>query len=109
VIPEGVGVNIHFTNPDPGEVKMLAAAGFRWVRMDFVWKQTEPERGKYDFSSYDILLKALDEYHIRPLFILDYSHNLYDNDRAPYTDAGRRAFATWAAAAVQRYRGPWIF
>ncbi|MBC8030231.1 MAG: cellulase family glycosylhydrolase [Pyrinomonadaceae bacterium] len=104
-IPEAVGVNIHFTNPDPGEVKMLAAAGFRWVRMDFVWKQTEVERGKYDFSTYDHLLKSLDEHHIRPLFILDYSNTLYDNDRAPYTAAGRRAFANWAAAAVQRYRG----
>lgn len=104
-IPEGLGVNIHFTNPDPGEVKMLAAAGFRWVRMDFVWKQTEVEKGKYDFSAYDNLLKALDQHQIRPLFILDYSNTLYDNDRAPYTDAGRRAFATWAAAAVQHYRG----
>lgn len=104
-IPESFGVNIHFTNPDPGEIKMLAAAGFRWVRMDFVWKATEPERGRYDFSSYDHLLKSLDEYHIRPLFILDYSNTLYDNDRAPYTEAGRRAFAAWAAAAVARYRG----
>jgi len=104
-IPDGMGVNIHFTSPDPGEVKMLAAAGFRWVRMDFVWKQTEQEKGKYDFSTYDTLLKALDEHQIRPLFILDYSNSLYDNDRAPYTDVGRKAFASWAAAAVQRYRG----
>jgi len=104
-VPEGFGVNIHFTNPDPGEVKMIAAGGFRWVRMDFVWKATEIERGKYDFSSYDTLLKALDEYHLKPLFILDYSNTLYDNDRAPYTAEGRRAFATWAAAAVYRYRG----
>lgn len=104
-IPEGLGVNIHFTNPDPGEVEMLAGAGFQWVRMDFVWKQTEVERGKYDFSSYDHLLKSLDERHIRPLFILDYSNTLYDNDRAPYTNTGRRAFAAWAAAAVERYRG----
>src|SRR5688572_2502942 len=104
-IPEGMGVNIHFTTPDPGEVKMLAAAGFRWVRMDFVWKQTEQVKGSYDFSTYDVLLKALDEYQIRPLFILDYSNALYDNDRAPYTEAGRLAFANWAAAAVKRYRG----
>jgi hypothetical protein len=25
-IPEGIGVNIHFTDPRPGEMKMLAAA-----------------------------------------------------------------------------------
>ena len=34
-VPEGLGVNIHFTDPRPGEMEMLAAAGFRWVRMDF--------------------------------------------------------------------------
>jgi hypothetical protein len=103
--PEALGVNIHFTDPQPGEVKMLAAAGFRWVRMDFVWQRTEVEKGKYDFSSYDGLLKALDEFKIRPLFILDYSHKFYDNDHAPFTDEGREAFATWAATAVRRYRG----
>jgi hypothetical protein len=105
VIPEPLGVNIHFTDPDPGEVRMLAAAGFRWVRMDFVWQQVEIDRGKYDFSAYDRLLSALDEYQIRPLFILDYSHKLYDNGRAPYTDEGRHAFAAWAAASVRRYSG----
>lgn len=104
-IPETLGVNIHFTDPQSGEVKMLAAGGFRWVRMDFVWQRTEVEKGKYDFSTYDRLLSALDEHHIRPLFILDYSNTLYDNDHAPYTDEGRHAFASWAAAAVRRYRG----
>ncbi len=29
----GLGVNIHFTDPKPGEIKMISAAGFRWVRM----------------------------------------------------------------------------
>ena len=31
-IRQGLGVNIHFTDPEPGEIKMIAAAGFRWVR-----------------------------------------------------------------------------
>jgi polysaccharide biosynthesis protein PslG len=103
--PQSLGVNIHFTEPQPGELKALAAAGFRWVRMDFVWQSTEVEKGKYDFSSYDRLLKALDEYQIRPLFILDYANTLYDSGRAPSSSEGRRAFASWAAAAVARYRG----
>jgi hypothetical protein len=75
------------------------------VRMDFVWQDTEAEKGKYDFSNYDQLLKALDEHHLRPLFILDYANKLYDNGRAPSSIEGRRAFASWAAAAVGRYRG----
>ena len=60
-IPQGLGVNIHFTDPQPGEVKMIADAGFRWVRMDFKWDATERERGRYDFAEYDRLMKALDE------------------------------------------------
>ena len=48
-IPAGFGVNIHFTDPRPGEMKMLAAAGFRWVRMDLKWDATESEPGRYDF------------------------------------------------------------
>jgi hypothetical protein len=104
-IPDALGVNIHFTDPKPGELAMLAAAGFRWVRMDFVWQSTETEKGKYDFSAYDRLMSALDEHQLRPLFILDYSNSLYDGDHAPFTREGRQAFATWAAAAVKRYRG----
>ena len=61
VVPEGLGVNIHFTDPRPGEMEMLAEAGFRWVRMDFAWGGTEREKGKYDFSAYDRLLAALEQ------------------------------------------------
>ena len=35
--PTGFGVNIHFTESQPDEIKMIATAGFRWVRMDFKW------------------------------------------------------------------------
>ncbi len=100
-----LGVNIHFTDPKPGELAMIAAAGFRWVRMDFVWQSTETEKGIYDFSAYDGLLNGLDQHQLRPLFILDYANSLYDGDHAPYTDDGRRAFAKWATAAVKQFRG----
>ena len=56
-IPGALGVNIHFTDPEPGELAMLAAAGFRWVRMDFVWQSTETGKGTYDFSAYDRFAK----------------------------------------------------
>jgi hypothetical protein len=40
VVPAGLGVNIHFTDAQPGEFDMLAQAGFRWIRMDFAWAAT---------------------------------------------------------------------
>ena len=103
-VPGGLGVNIHFTDPKPGEMKMLAES-YRMVRMDFNWGAIEREKGVYDFSAYDRLVKACDEFKIQPLFILDYSNRLYDQGLSPYTDAGRAAFAQWAAAAVVHFKG----
>lgn len=104
VLPDGFGVNIHFTDPKPGEIKLLAAAGFRWIRMDFFWHATEKQRGRYDFHEYDRLLAALDPYKIRALFILDYSNPIYDDNQSPATPEGRKAFAKWAAAAAKHFQ-----
>ncbi len=101
----GLGVNIHFTDPRPGEIKMIAGAGFRWIRMDFKWDATERERGRYDFSSYDRLLGSLDQHNIHALLILDYANPQYDHGAPPRTEGTRRAFADWAAAAARHFAG----
>ena len=108
VLPDGLGVNIHFKRPRPGEMKMLAEGGFRWVRMDFSWSATERKKGTYDFSEYDHLIAALKPHGIRALFILDYGNQYYDNGLSPHSDAGRAAFARWAAAAATHFRGKGI-
>lgn len=102
---KGVGVNIHFTDPRPGEMEMLAGAGFEWVRMDFGWGGIERERGKYEFGAYDRLLAALDAHHMKALLILDYSNPLYDSGESPRSEEGRAAFAKWAAAAAVHFKG----
>ena len=61
VIPECLGVNIHFTDPKPGEMGMLAVAGFKWVRMDLTWAGTERGKGVYDFSAYDRPMQSTEE------------------------------------------------
>ncbi len=104
-VRDQIGVNIHFTDPEPGEMEMLARLGVGLVRMDFFWHDTETAKGVYDFSRYDRLLTHLDRYQIRPLFILDYGHALYDDGLSPHTDAGREAFARWAVAAVTHFGG----
>src|SRR5262245_54748706 len=85
-IPEGLGVNIHFTDPKPGELKQIADAGFKVVRMDFDWNAIEREKGKYDFTAYDRLVKACDEHGMRILFILDYVNQHYDDASSPDSD-----------------------
>lgn len=105
VVPQCLGVNIHFTDPKPGEMEMLVQAGFRWIRMDLSWAATERRKGEYEFSAYDRLLAALERYQLRALLILDYRNRFYDQGLSPYTEEGRQAMARWAAAAVRRYQG----
>jgi polysaccharide biosynthesis protein PslG len=105
VSPPGFGVNIHFTDPQAGEIEMIAAAGFQWVRMDFVWAVTEKRRGVYDFSEYDRLMTALERHGLRALFILDYGNPLYTHEKSVRTEEARQAFARWAVAAAQHFGG----
>lgn len=105
LLPEGLGVNIHFTDAQPGELEMLSAAGFRWIRMDFQWAATETARDEYDFVAYDRLLASLEEHKLRALFILDYSNPLYEKDASIVTEAGRKAYSKWAAAAATHFKG----
>jgi len=102
---ESLGVNIHFTDPRPGELEMLAAGGFHWIRMDLHWSATEPQPGKYDFSAYDRLIKALDAHKLRPVFILCYQNRHYSSERAVRTEEARQAYAKWATAAVAHFQG----
>jgi hypothetical protein len=104
-LPDGLGVNIHFTSPQTGEMKMLAEGGFTWVRMDYDWNRVEYEKGKYRFDDYEVLMKALEEYRIRPIFILDYVHRLYDDAQSPHSDEAIAAFARFAAASAKHFAG----
>lgn len=103
--PQAVGVNIHFTDPLSGEMKMMTDAGFKWIRTDIYWASTEPAKGVYDFSAYERLLTALSNSNVRALLIFDYANPLYDNGQFPSTDEGRKAFAAWAKAAVLHFAG----
>ena len=120
VIPNGVGVNIHFVTGHERELDLIAGAGFKFVRMDFAWTAIEKQKGKYDWSEYDQLMANLDKRGIRALFILDYSHHLYEEEVTsphPITGATHRtraspqhsesiaAFARWAAESAKHFHG----
>lgn len=108
---EGLGVNIHFTDPQPGELEMIRRTGFRWVRMDLTWAATERRPGAYDFAAYDRLATGLGAAGLKALFILCYSNPLYSPDgRSCPSDPQaatefRAAYARWAAAAARHFAG----
>ena len=108
-IPNGFGVNIHFTG-EPGDLDMIAEAGFKFIRMDLTWSSVERVKGVRDFtaSGYDALTTGCTERGINILYILDYSNKLYEADRSVRTEAGREAFAAFAEAAAKRYAGKGI-
>ena len=104
VVPQCVGVNIHFTGAPARDLDGLQSGGFGWVRMDFVWSAIERAKGQYDFAAYDTLLGGLTARHIKPLFILDYGNDLYQTG-SPRSPEARAAFGRFAAAAVRHYKG----
>src|SRR5580658_6114903 len=72
VVPAGVGVNIHFVRGREADLDLIAAGGFKFVRMDFSWEQTEPKGGEYDWAAYDELSDHLAKRGLRAIYILDY-------------------------------------
>ena len=120
VLPAGVGVNIHFVTGHEQELDLIAAAGFKFVRMDFHWETIERRKGQYDWAGYEKLLANLDKRGLRAILILDYSHPLYERavtSPDPLSHVPRRAtaspqnpesvaaFARWAAASARHFRG----
>ncbi len=120
VLPQGVGVNIHFTRGHEADLDLIQTAGFKFIRMDFTWASTERERGQYDFSAYDELTANLGKRGLRPLYILDYSNPLYEDPQptknpmsgqeervtiSPQHPESVAAFARWAGAVARHYRG----
>ncbi len=120
VIPSGVGVNIHFVTGQTEDLDMIAAAGFKFIRMDFAWDATEPKRGEYDWNGYDELTANLEKRGIRAIYILDYVNAAYEktvNATHPFTHEAQQhtasprnpesiaAFARWSAAAAKHFHG----
>src|SRR6516162_3801365 len=99
-VSDGFGVCVHFTDPKPGEMKMLADSGARWIRTDFYWDHVERTTGQYDFSEYDCrvyarLIAASQQNLIPCLSSLRSSTKLYTSWRPSHSDVGRHACAQW--------------
>jgi hypothetical protein len=114
-IPDGLGVNVLFYQADQTELDTLSTAGFRIVRLDYIWTMVEStSQGVYDFRIFDSFVESMTQRGIRVLFCLDgdnppsNGNPLYDNGLSPYTDNGRAAFARFAAASVSHFKGKGI-
>ena len=130
-IPNNFGVSIHFTaNPRFEEIRhaadkssyfetgsyltnhdqeldMIAEAGLKFIRVDMTWSLVERKKGVYDFEGpgYDGLTEGCFKRGIGMIYVLSYSNKLYESNMSVVTDKGRKAFAAFARAAVNRYKG----
>lgn len=113
------GVNIHFVTGHEKDLDMIAAAGFRFIRMDFIWQNTELKKGVYDWTAYEELTNNLNKRGLRAIYILDYSNSLYEDEvefkdpingtvhkgtASPSTQESIDAFARWAASAADHFK-----
>jgi polysaccharide biosynthesis protein PslG len=113
------GVNIHFTKGHEKDLDMIAAAGFKFIRMDLIWEETENTKGTYNWTDYDELTANLNKRGMRAIYILDYSNSLYEDSvkfkdtltgaefrdiASPQHPESIDAFARWAAAAASHFK-----
>ncbi len=104
VLPDNVGVNIHFYDNEPG-MDALKSLSAKWLRMDFSWNGIEKQKGFYDFREIDKLMNDAKARGFKVLAILDYGNSLYgpENNGKITSDEARAAFARYAVALAKRY------
>lgn len=120
-VPNGLGINIHDSDDREQQLDLVKAMGFHLIRTDVLWSRIETKAGVYDWSEPDALIAMSQRRGLLPLLILAYSNPLYSRmwhaegsriDWAyepPMTNPARDAFAAFARAAAERYRGQVIW
>lgn len=117
-VPSGMGVNAHTYGGFP-VIPPIQNDGFKILRTNLYWNHIESaQKGVYDWSKYDQLVRQLDAAGMRPLFELSFSNPLYepvlhvkssgmssaDRTAPPIHPASTEAFAAFAAKAAERYK-----
>ena len=94
------------THMNLGALDRIAAAGVGMIRDDCTWNASEREAGKFQFPEiYDRYVDRAKELGLAPLLIINYGNPLYDDGDFPHTDASRAAYARYAAAVVEHFKG----
>ncbi len=94
----------HYGSPEQVEkaAVLMHEAGIRFVRMDILWADVEPEQGKFDFKKYDELIGILTKHDIRILGLLNY--NMPWSAKEWNAAPDRALFANYVREVVHRYK-----
>lgn len=86
-------------------ISLMKEAGVGSVRIDFIWQDIEPSRGKVDYSKYDALVDLLYRNNIQILGLLDYTADWASPaGQWNYPDSDNALFVKYASGVVQRYK-----
>ena len=84
-------------------VALMREANIEWVRMDFLWEDIEPEKGKCNFEKYDYIVDLLTKNNINILGLLSYSASWAGPawNSPPYEDI---TFVNYVSYVISRYK-----
>ncbi len=106
--PFGMGLYLYRFGNDQHSLKTMdsmarmgSQAGIKWSREEFNWARIETQRGEFDWSFYDNLVKTAQRHGISVYGLLGY----WARWTQPYTPEGIDDYCRFAAAAARRYRG----
>lgn len=107
VIPDNIGMQTKTKTCNTEDLQAIGQLGAKLIRRGFYWDKIEPEKDKYDFTEYDKLLKDADDNGLRVLGCLFGNNKIHENDKLGgiQTEAGRIAFAKFAAACAAHFKG----
>jgi hypothetical protein len=101
------GVNVHA--PEGKRMHRLldeaAAAGAGWVRVDFIWEDVQPARGKFEWGRYDELVAAARERGLKVLGLLQTTPEWATGGRPGVGVPRVEDWQLFCFAAALRYRG----
>ncbi len=100
-VPNGCGMQIKPNCSSVEDLDDLKSLGFKFVRRGFLWNGIETQKGVYDFSAHDEIMKNLKERGIRVIGVLGLNSKIHGH---PKDQPARGEYAKYAAALVERYK-----
>jgi hypothetical protein len=95
------GVQLKNFNDSTENLDRIKSLGLSYVRRGFIWEGVEKQKGVYDFTAYDRLMKDCKARGISVIGCIAFGNKLYENVR---TEDGRQGYAKFAAALAERYK-----
>jgi hypothetical protein len=99
------GVVTHFGQTwDLEMLPLVAQLGAKNIRDEMFWHPIEQEKGEYTFPTlYNEIEQKSRKYGLDPLILLTYVNPLYDHGYTPYSNGGRKGFANYGKAVLDKY------